>query len=813
MSSQFGPLLRGLRLQAGLTQEQLAERAGLGVRTVQRLETGKPRDARLGTVRLVAHGLADAMGRDRDDVWQELLAAYHDKAVAVEVSSSVSHEDAPKTRGPMTERIPMPVGTGGRSIGGMLAEVADVLAHDVRRRWIREEEQRRIHDPFPLPVRWRSAAAELLDHWDNISGAPPGAVTVPLSLDGGLADIADVYRRVPSGRLVVLGGAGSGKSVLMMRFVLDFLGRRCGADPVPVVFSIGSWDPTTTALREWLVERLLRDHPNLTARAPGRRSTMAAALVDAGWILPVLDGFDEIAAGLHRAAMHELNTVSLPLLLTSRTEQFADAAKADLLRKAAGIELTDLTTADLVHYLPRAARPTGQGTRPERTSTVWDPVLDELCDRPDSPSSVQLAAVLRTPLMVMLARTLYSDTPGQDPAVLLDTVRFPAPHSLEEHLLAGFVPTVYRQRPPVRSDAASAHPHRTWDSHHAQQYLGHLARHLTQPDQRDHQDLAWWQLSGLLSLRSRILAIVLACTVVSLLSVGPVFELSPYKQGSLYESLLCGLTVGPIVGLTFGLAYGIAVTVGNIAFEPSRVRLQLPRRGRWKGGVPARRVRTASCAGLLVGAIVGLAYGPAVRLLGLVVAKDPRAPIGVTEAMLIYSLHDGFVFAMATGLALGLMAALETPVDPGAAAAPMELLAINRTTIIRQALLVAPVVAIAIAVIQRVLGSVLPGWLLESPSLWQGLFLGTDCALIATLSYILAFTSWGQWLLFTRIWLPLTGRLPWATMAFLDDAYHRGVLRQVGAVYQFRHARLQHHLSHAPHGMEQSTMAATPRQR
>jgi hypothetical protein len=32
-------------------------------------------------------------------------------------------------------------------------------------------------------------------------------------------------------------------------------------------------------------------------------------------------------------------------------------------------------------------------------------------------------------------------------------------------------------------------------------------------------------------------------------------------------------------------------------------------------------------------------------------------------------------------------------------------------------------------------------------------------------------------------------------MTFLDDAHHRGVLRQVGAVYQFRDARLQDHLA------------------
>jgi hypothetical protein len=34
-------------------------------------------------------------------------------------------------------------------------------------------------------------------------------------------------------------------------------------------------------------------------------------------------------------------------------------------------------------------------------------------------------------------------------------------------------------------------------------------------------------------------------------------------------------------------------------------------------------------------------------------------------------------------------------------------------------------------------------------------------------------------------------------MDFLADAYDRGVLRQAGAVYQFRHAQLQEHLRSA----------------
>lgn len=75
------------------------------------------------------------------------------------------------------------------------------------------------------------------------------------------------------------------------------------------------------------------------------------------------------------------------------------------------------------------------------------------------------------------------------------------------------------------------------------------------------------------------------------------------------------------------------------------------------------------------------------------------------------------------------------------------------------------------------------------------LTLGVIIGLGAALGYILSLTAWGQWCVLSRVWLPLTGRLPWAVATFLDDAYQRGVLRRAGAVYQYRHARLQSHLA------------------
>jgi len=55
-------------------------------------------------------------------------------------------------------------------------------------------------------------------------------------------------------------------------------------------------------------------------------------------------------------------------------------------------------------------------------------------------------------------------------------------------------------------------------------------------------------------------------------------------------------------------------------------------------------------------------------------------------------------------------------------------------------------------------------------------------------------SAWGRFGV-TRRWLALRGCLPWRLMAFLADAHQREVLRQVGAVYQFRHVELQRRLA------------------
>jgi tetratricopeptide (TPR) repeat protein len=45
-----------------------------------------------------------------------------------------------------------------------------------------------------------------------------------------------------------------------------------------------------------------------------------------------------------------------------------------------------------------------------------------------------------------------------------------------------------------------------------------------------------------------------------------------------------------------------------------------------------------------------------------------------------------------------------------------------------------------------------------------------------------------------RIWLAITRRMPWRPMRFLADAERRGVFQEVGAIFRFRHARVQRQL-------------------
>ncbi|MFC0850022.1 NACHT domain-containing protein [Streptomyces noboritoensis] len=355
---------------------------------------------------------------------------------------------------------------GERSPAEHLEHAADALAEAVRLHWQAEWRLRRLQDPRPLPVRWTTADPWLADAPENIGGGGDAR------FDGVLDDIARVFARVPARRLVVLGAPGSGKTVLAVRFALDLLERRDTGDPVPVIFPLATWQPDSTELSAWLSARLAEGYPALgSIQRSG--APLAAELLEAGRVLPVLDGLDELAPPLRTEAVRRLNSAldeGSPLLLTCRSEIYAQVvADGDVFTAAAVVELQPLAFEEAADFLRRTARPV-RGPAGERT-TAWDPVLARTL--PGDP----VRQVLASPLMVAMARAVYGES-GNDPAELLRRPEFADPTALEEYLLDAFVPAAF---------AGSAR----WDTGRAVHWLRFLARRL---EHRDTRDLAWWEL-------------------------------------------------------------------------------------------------------------------------------------------------------------------------------------------------------------------------------------------------------------------------------------------------------------------------------
>jgi predicted ATPase/transcriptional regulator with XRE-family HTH domain len=98
-TQSFGDILRRLRLSAALSQEELAERAGLSARAISDLERGIRQGPRPETLRLLAEALSLA-GRDRDD----LFAAAHREREAVIDSGPEGWTPLPQPATPLVGR-------------------------------------------------------------------------------------------------------------------------------------------------------------------------------------------------------------------------------------------------------------------------------------------------------------------------------------------------------------------------------------------------------------------------------------------------------------------------------------------------------------------------------------------------------------------------------------------------------------------------------------------------------------------------------------------------------------------------------------
>jgi NACHT domain len=302
-----------------------------------------------------------------------------------------------------------------------LTEAARCLAKIVQERIQGEHEQLRLAEPGLLPVRWQKVNPHS-GHKLRFKNAP--------------GDISATYNSISTGRLVVLGRAGSGKSVLVQCLALELLGDperkeySSPEEPVPVIVDVSSWDPGVT-LDDWLVGQIasLRDDSAPPAE-------MVKELVKKRLILAIFDGFDEISDPRLRAKfLEDLSAVpGRRTVLTSRPEEYLETVNGGrengiALSKSAIIELTDLSVRDSLSYLLQLSyRRSGR--------SAWQPVADELGKRRLTPLAASLVKVLRTPRMVALARDSYR---SRDPAELL-TIHPGSPEAIEDHLRKLLIP-------------------------------------------------------------------------------------------------------------------------------------------------------------------------------------------------------------------------------------------------------------------------------------------------------------------------------------------------------------------------------------
>jgi hypothetical protein len=108
--------------------------------------------------------------------------------------------------------------------------------------------------------------------------------------------ISRYYLERTSGRLLILGDAGTGKTVLATKLCVELARQRkdllkqgpSGVVQVPVVFALSTWR-ADLEFEEWIQEQLAFRY-RLSRR-------LAASLVANGWILPILDGLDEMDGG------------------------------------------------------------------------------------------------------------------------------------------------------------------------------------------------------------------------------------------------------------------------------------------------------------------------------------------------------------------------------------------------------------------------------------------------------------------------------------------------------------------------------------
>jgi hypothetical protein len=654
----------------------------------------------------------------------------------------------------------------GTSTRGEVDVAADRLAEQTLESWSRQVVQRGIQAPAPVRVRWRWAADDIALERRDLAAAPPlptdpgplpsGADDLPRAgqvLNSGLVTRLhdEVYARLRHGRLVLIGGPGAGKTAAMILLLLEALRYRermpdtARTDvPVPVWLTLGSWDPSEQSLREWVTATMSRDQPYLQAADFGPNAI--AQLFDTGRIALFLDGLDEMPDTLRTKAVERLaaETSGRRVVITSQPDEFRETI--DLGRR----QLPYTAVIELSPVRPRAAAEYLLEGQIGAARQAWQSVADDLLADPDG----VLARTLNTPLTLSLARAAYT---SDDPRGLL-TRTSADEHELRLHLLDQILIAAY----PDPGERA-----------HATHWLGWLAHKMgTQPNGRI-RELRWWQIPSWIP-RWRV---GLTGALVGGLSVGVGVCLGALVlDGALIgePNFIGDLWAGLGFGLLGALMVGLVSVLGAKAITPRSMAVRWPK---------LRDLRSLGAMVLRIGLFFVLAFG---LVFGVAIGVDDGFVDGLIAGVIV-GLTLGLIAGVVFGVPLGLVDVWLIPLAAMSEVTPR----VVSQRDVRSHLVSGLMGGLIGGIFGGIFGGIAWGGLEFGLHFGQafGLTFGIVSGLVsgfrAGAAPSLLFTELALW--------PQRRRVRF--MPLLESALERQVLRQAGAVYQFRHADLQDRLA------------------
>ncbi|MFD3431256.1 hypothetical protein [Nocardia fluminea] len=695
-------------------------------------------------------------------------------------------------------------GTTPPSRDTMLDEMTLKIAKSIRSELHSEAQKWKTEWPV-MPVRWRAAGNDLgeydervpIDHSDQTINS--GVFTEFLSL----------YSKIGSGRLVILGEPGSGKTTIVRDFAYTILGKYQGDIPpddpdtfdgrIPVVFNLSSWDSTSAnpkaTLKTWMASILVRDHPGLDLRT-------ADALIADRRILSIFEGLDEMDERAEEAngrsadaedsnqnprrcaALTQLHGFDGPFVLTCRTIEYRETSrKARVLERAYAIELQPLSVDDITNYLPLTANSPAAGER-------WRSAMQALLDD-ERPSAAFLREILKNPLMVYLASKIYASGVGEgDPAAFV-AKEYASADIIELGLLGEYLTTVFphpweEKGYGLREESGDDIERRVPPAYPQEKvfrWLQHIAKNL------DNGELRWWELANK-DPKITALVFVIFTALIGTAAVAVTLD---------HKYLAVGALTGAATGIVYGLFFPGQQPSGWSLFAPGSWRnfwceaVKAPIYGATGAGVGFVLVSTFGWLALsFSGLAAGLTTYPLMKLTNQPSNND--WPIETRNSS-VAGVFTGLIMGVVGFLSDASVGSISTWLIVGVIYGAFLTLAFGPRAYLQADTVATPSKMIASSRYQSIYYGVMNGCAHASVYIMMtNVFVGVVFGFTIGMYVCMTDSAWGRWTLITRGWLPIVGKLPSEPLSFMEEAHRRGVLRQSGAVYLFRHKQLERYI-------------------